>query len=157
MMITEMLPAHLEQAKLLLESCFGESAWSMDSLRSQLDKADSRCTVAVDDDNVIGFLAFEQVLDEGSIVELAVHPDHRRKGIARQMIETAIQSAEGLNIVFLEVRESNAPAIGLYESLGFERIAVRKGYYDHPKEDAVIYRLMPEPKVSTIPYNNMIG
>ena len=137
-----MLPAHLEQVKSLLDLCFGDSAWTLDSLRSQLEKSDSRCTVAVEDDRIIGFLAFEQVLDEGSIVEVAVHPDCRRNGIARSLITTAIQSAEGLNTVFLEVRESNTPAVKLYESLGFTQIAVRKGYYDHPKEDAVIYRMI---------------
>ena len=140
MMITAMLPAHLKQVKALLDTCFGESAWTMESLRSQLDKADSHCTVAVEGDTVIGFLAFEQVLDEGSIVEVAVHPDHRRRGIAKALITSAIHSADGLKTVFLEVRESNTPAIKLYESLGFERIAVRKGYYDHPKEDAVIMK-----------------
>ena len=141
MRITEMLPAHLEQVKALLDLCFGDSAWTKDSLRSQLEKSDSRCTVAVEDDRIIGFLAFEQVLDEGSIVEVAVHPDCRRNGIARSLITSAIQSAEGLNTVFLEVRESNTPAVGLYESLGFERIGVRKGYYQKPKEDAVIMNL----------------
>lgn len=140
MMITAMQPAHIKQVKALLDACFGESAWTMESLRSQLDKADSQCTVAVKGDTVIGFLAFEQVLDEGSIVEVAVHPDYRRMGIAKALITSAINSAEGLHTAFLEVRESNVPAVKLYESFGFERIAVRKGYYDHPKEDAVIYR-----------------
>ena len=141
MMIKEMLPALLEQVQSLLDICFGESAWTPDALRSQLDKPDSRCMVAMEDDTVVGFLAFEQVVDEGSIVEVAVHPDHRRRGIARGLITSAIDSADGLHTVFLEVRESNTPAIMLYESLGFERIAVRKGYYDRPKEDAVIMNL----------------
>ena len=142
MMITAMQPAHLKQVKALLDTCFGESAWTMESLRSQLDKADSRCTVAAEDDTVIGYLAFEQVLDEGSIVEVAVHPDYRRRGIAKALITSAINSAEGLHTVFLEVRESNVPAVRLYESFGFERIGVRKGYYQKPKEDAVIMNLL---------------
>ena len=141
MMIGKMQPVHLEQVKALLDTCFGESAWSMESLRSQLDKTDSRCTVAIEDNTVIGFLAFEQVLDEGSIVEVAVHPDYRRRGIAKALITSAVNSAEGLHTVFLEVRESNVPAVRLYESFGFERIGVRKGYYQKPKEDAVIMYL----------------
>lgn len=142
MMIKEMLPAHVKQVKVLLDTCFGESAWTMDALCSQLEKLDSRCTVAIEDDTVIGFLAFEQVVDEGSIVEVAVHPDCRRRGIARSLITSAINSADGLHSVFLEVRESNTPAVRLYEDLGFEQIAVRREYYDHPKEDAVIMNLL---------------
>ena len=140
MRIIKMLPEHLNDVRVLLERCFGESAWSAETLRSQMEKADSRCTVAVEDDVIVGFLAFEQIADEGSIVEVAVHPDHRRKGIARALIESAL-SDDSLKEIFLEVRESNMPAIRLYESLGFERIGIRKGYYDKPKEDAVIYRL----------------
>lgn len=140
MMILKMTSAHLDDGKALLDICFGESAWSMESLRSQLGKSDSRCTVAVQDERIVGFLAFEQILDEGSIVEVAVHPDYRRQGIARELIESAIKD-NSLKEIYLEVRESNIPAIRLYESLGFERVGVRKGYYDNPKEDSVIYRL----------------
>ena len=134
-----MRPDQLGAVKELLELCFGAAAWSMDSLRSQLDKPGSLCLVAAEDNRIVGYLAFEQVLDEGSIVEVAVHPDYRRRGIARGMIQYAL-SDHSLKEIFLEVRESNAPAIGLYERFGFERIGVRKEYYDNPKEDAVLYR-----------------
>ena len=141
MMIETMRPEQLGAVKTLLDICFGGGAWSADALRSQLEKPDSRCTVALEEDSVVGFLAFEQVLDEGSIVEVAVHPDHRRKGIARELIRSALAD-DSLKEIFLEVREGNKPAVALYESLGFEPVGVRKGYYDHPKEDAVLYRLL---------------
>lgn len=144
MMIQNMRPGQLDGVKALLDVCFGDSAWSAESLRSQLDKADSRCIVAVEDDTVIGFLAFEQVLDEGSIAEVAVHPDHRRKGIARELI-CSVLSDNSIVEIYLEVRESNLSAIALYESLGFERIGVRKGYYEHPTEDAVMMVKKPSP------------
>ncbi len=140
MKIVTMTAEHLGEVKALLDVCFSESAWSMDSLRSQMEKADSHCTVAIEQDSVIGFLAFEQVLDEGSIIEVAVAPDCRRKGIAKALITQAIQSADGSAAVFLEVRESNAPAVSLYEALGFEQIGERKDYYDRPKENAIIMR-----------------
>ena len=76
----------------------------------------------------------------GSIIEVAVAPDCRRKGIAKALITQAIQSADGPAAVFLEVRESNAPAVSLYEALGFEQIGERKDYYDRPKENAIIMR-----------------
>ncbi len=144
MKIVTMTAEHLGEVKALLDVCFGESAWSMDSLRSQMEKADSHCTVAIEQDSVIGFLAFEQVLDEGSIIEVAVAPDCRRKGIAKALITQAIQSADGPAAVFLEVRESNAPAVSLYEALGFEQIGERKDYYDRPKENAIIMRKKDE-------------
>ena len=131
----------LGDAKNLLDICFGENAWSSDMLYSQLEKPESRCTVAVDGDTLVGFLAFEQIADEGSVIEVAVHPDYRRQGIARALIMSALDDADGLCVVFLEVRESNRAAIALYESLGFEKLGVRKDYYRDPKENGIIYRL----------------
>ena len=139
-MIALMQPEHVEAVKDLLDTCFDENSWSVESIQSELEKADSRCTVAVEDSKVVGFLAFEQIADEGSIVEITVSPDYRRRGIARALICEALQVCEGLRTVFLEVREGNAPAVALYESLGFERIAIRRGYYDKPKENAIIMR-----------------
>ena len=138
-MVRVMQPAHLDDVKALLDICFGESAWSAESVRSQLENPVSRCVVAVEDDRLVGYLAFEQVSDEGSIVEIAVHPAYRRRGIAREML-TSVTNDNSLKEIFLEVRESNAPAIALYQSLGFEEIAVRRGYYDHPKENAVVMK-----------------
>ena len=143
MKIEAMRPGQIPAVKALLDTCFGESAWSEESVRSQLEKSDSSCTVAVENGEIIGYLAFEQIADEGSIIEVAVRPDHRRRGIARELIGEALKN-NSLQEIFLEVRESNAPALALYESLGFERIGVRKGYYSNPKEDAVNMRKIYE-------------
>ena len=140
-MIRRMTPGDVGEVKALLDICFGASAWSEDSVKSQLDKAYSMCCVAIVDERIIGYLAFECICSEGSIVEVAVHPDHRRKGIAREMIQDAMDDCGDLDAVYLEVRESNIPAISLYKSLGFEEAGKRRDYYDDPKENAVIYRL----------------
>ena len=144
MRIIKMLPEHLKEVKALLDLCFNESAWSLEALRSQLNKPDSVCTIALADDRIAGFLAFEKILDEGSITELAVHPDYRRRGIAKMLIEQAEKSAADLSSTFLEVRESNTPAIMLYKSVGFEEIGRRLDYYDSPKENAIIMRKIYE-------------
>ena len=141
MIIEKMRAEQIDAVKELLDLCFGDSAWSLDALRSQLQKPVSRCYVAIEEESVIGFLAFEQVLDEGSIAELAVHPAYRRQGIARELIRSVLDNS--IKEIFLEVRESNTPAIALYESLGFERIGTRKGYYDAPKENALVMRKKP--------------
>jgi len=138
MILTKMQPTHTEGVKDLLDICFGNSAWSIDSVKAQLDKPVSYCAVAMDDDRVVGYIAFEMILDEGSIVELAVHPDHRCKGIGRKLVELMLTSCSGLKTVCLEVRAGNVPAIALYNSMGFKPISRRKDYYDSPTEDAVI-------------------
>lgn len=144
MTIRGMLPDDVGEVKALLDACFGSSAWSEQSILSELEKSDSYCTVAVKDGVIVGYLAFEQIADEGGIIEVAVRPDCRRQGIAKRLIESASDSSEGLSEVFLEVRESNMPAVALYEGLGFERIALRRDYYDAPKENAIIMRKVYE-------------
>ena len=74
------------------------------------------------------------------ISNVAVSPDHRRQGIASTLIEALLRRAEELQLSFvtLEVRESNAPAIALYGRFGFTPVGRRKGYYDAPKEDAIL-------------------
>jgi ribosomal-protein-alanine N-acetyltransferase len=138
MILCKMQPGHIEGVKKLLDSCFGESAWSAESIASQLDKTDSYCAVAVDEETVVGYIAFEAILDEGSIVELAVAPEFRRKGVGKKLVELMLTSCSGVKTICLEVRASNTPAKALYEAFGFEPISVRKNYYDDPREDAVI-------------------
>ena len=140
MTLTKMRPEHIPGVRTLLEVCFGKSAWTEDMIRLQLLKPEAACAVALENSSVIGYLAYEQILDEGSIVEVAVHPDYRRQGIAKKLITEMPDARKDLSVVFLEVRESNTAAIALYESLGFEKIGVRKGYYDHPKDNAIIMR-----------------
>ena len=141
-MIRFMTPGDVGEVKALLDICFGASAWSEASILSQLEKPDSICYVAVDEESVIGYLAFEYIFGEGSIIELAVHPDYRRQGIARSLIQKAADDCDDLDVAYLEVRESNIPAISLYKSLGFTEIGRRRDYYKNPKEDAVIMQLI---------------
>ena len=138
MILCKMQPGHIAGVKELLDNCFGDSAWSVQSIASQLDKSDSYCAVAVDEEMVVGYIAFESIVGEGSIVELAVSPKYRRKGIGRKLVELMLTSCSGVQTVCLEVRASNTAAKALYEALDFQPISVRKHYYDNPREDAVI-------------------
>jgi ribosomal-protein-alanine N-acetyltransferase len=76
------------------------------------------------------------------MMNVAVHPDHRRRGIAEALILALSEDlkAGGNQCLTLEVRASNAPAIALYENLGFRQVGLRKNYYHKPKEDALILR-----------------
>ena len=137
-LLCKMQPSHVDGVKELLDSCFGESAWSRESVSAQLDNPVSYCAVAADGERVVGYIAFEQILDEGSLIELAVDPEYRRKGVGRKLVELMLTSCDGVKTICLEVRAGNVPAIELYQAMGFRAISVRRDYYDNPKEHAVI-------------------
>ncbi len=92
---------------------------------------------------IAGFTIFWVVEDEMHILNLAVLPESRRRGLAKQLVLAAIRLAgsKGAKRAFLEVRASNAAAQKLYSNLGFTGTAVRREYYDSPVEDAVVMTL----------------
>ena len=95
--------------------------------------------VAIDCNRIVGFLVARTLAaDEREILNLAVAPDFRRKGVARTLLESAFKGFRGG--VFLEVRESNKVAQEFYKSLGFQELSRRKGYYDSPPETAIVMK-----------------
>lgn len=102
------------------------------------------CLVAIEErseggDSVLGFASARQsVPEEAEILNIAVHPLARRRGIARALLAQLLRMLDGE--VFLEVRASNLAAIQLYESLQFGRAGIRPAYYSHPTEDGVVLR-----------------
>jgi ribosomal-protein-alanine N-acetyltransferase len=91
---------------------------------------------------VVGDVVALVMADEGEIADLAVVPSARRRGIARSLLErtTADAMEAGVRALYLEVRESNAAARALYQAVGFEPVGRRRGYYQHPSEDALLLR-----------------
>ena len=115
-----------------------------EQLFSCLDCSKHVFAVACDpQQRILGYAEMGYVLDEGYISNVAVDVEYRRQGIASELMQCMIDRATELKLSFisLEVRESNTPAINLYESLNFEKIAVQKNYYSLPKENAVIMTL----------------
>jgi ribosomal-protein-alanine N-acetyltransferase len=125
-----------------LEKIFFSDPWSETSISSELNNPLSLWLVAVDNDRVVGYVGSQTVLDGADMMNIAVDPAYRRQGVAAELIErleTALKS-KGVICLVLEVRASNAPAIALYDKLGFAIVGRRPNYYRHPKEDALIMR-----------------
>lgn len=89
---------------------------------------------------IAGYCGIRNIAGEGEISNVAVAESFRRKGIGRALLEYMLKEASfhGIGDCTLEVRLSNMPAIRLYESLGFKSEGIRPGFYDKPKEDALI-------------------
>ena len=138
--IVPMTAEHLDEVAELERICFS-APWSRGMLAEELDNALSAFLVALDGEgHVAGYAGVQVVLDEGYITNVAVHPAHRRQGIASKLLEVFAAFARGNGLAFLtlEVRASNAAAIALYTKLGFVQAGRRKNYYEHPREDAWI-------------------
>jgi len=114
--------------------------WPQNAFRIELANVGARCWVAQADKQVVGALVFWRVLDEAELTTIAVHPMFRRRGIAHQLLQTAMDAAyaEGARIYHLEVRAGNVAAQKLYESFGFEVVGRRPKYYQDTGEDAVL-------------------
>jgi len=118
--------------------------WPERSFRFELsENTASRCWVAETDERVVGMLVAWLFVDEVHIATIAVHPEHRRQGIARKLLSHVLQSAmwEGAQSSFLEVRASNIPAQDMYRKFGYEEVGRRKRYYKDNDEDAILMNL----------------
>ena len=142
MIITDMKPQHVTQVAELEKICFGTEAWSEKSVASELDNPLSFWLVAEDDGRVAGYVGSQTVMDETDMMNVAVHPDYRKQGIATTLIVGLVEELrkKGSHCLTLEVRASNENAIALYRKLDFQQIGLRKNYYHNPKEDALILR-----------------
>ena len=141
MTIERMTAAHVSQVAHIETLCFNDP-WSEKSVASELNNKLAHWIVCVEGDTVLGYVGTQTVLDETDMMNIAVHPDHRRKHIADKLMESLVADlkAMGSHSLTLEVRASNAPAIALYERWGFAEVGRRRNYYRNPREDALILR-----------------
>lgn len=116
--------------------------WSENVLLSELSNPLSLWLVAVQENDVVGYVGAQIVPDEADMMNIAVNDSHRRMGIGRELVVQLLSKLkeQGVRSLSLEVRASNTPAISLYTELGFEVVGRRPGYYKMPKEDALIMR-----------------
>ena len=113
--------------------------WDEASVRSELTNKLALWLVALDGEQVVGYVGSQTVLQEADMMNIAVADSHRRQGIARMLVEELIRQLDAYQLT-LEVRQSNGAAISLYDSMGFTQVGLRKNYYQKPKENALILR-----------------
>ena len=138
---TLMKSDHVAQIALLEQSCFS-MPWSENSIRYELSNPLSLWVVAMEGDCVAGYVGSQSVMGEADMMNLAVAPNYRRKGIGERLVTELVSylAKRDVSSLTLEVRASNDPAIRLYEKLGFTKVGCRPGYYRNPREDAWILR-----------------
>lgn len=141
MEIRVMEKADIAQIAELEKLCFSDP-WSESAFAYELGNPLSLWLVASDNDVVAGYVGSQTVIDEADMMNIAVAPAYRRKKIAEKLVLSLIEmlNKKGAKSLTLEVRVSNAPAISLYEKLGFIQVGRRPGYYRNPREDAYILR-----------------
>ncbi|HEU4569946.1 MAG TPA: ribosomal protein S18-alanine N-acetyltransferase [Gemmatimonadales bacterium] len=127
----------------VLERASFSDPWSPRSLEETIGLPGMLALVAVDgDDRLLGYLFGRELAGEAEVLNVAVAPAARRGGVGRALLTAALAwfAGRGAGETFLEVRASNQAAIALYEGAGFRAVGRRPGYYQHPTEDAVLYR-----------------
>ena len=141
MRIVMMESCHVPQVAALEKLCFSDP-WSENSVASELSNELSCWLVALDEDTVAGYVGSQTVLGETDMMNLAISPEYRRKGIAKALVSALVEQLKQResHCLTLEVRLSNEPARALYASLGFVQIGRRPGYYHNPKADGLILR-----------------
>ena len=114
--------------------------WSREAFEDTLVMEHYRYFVAEENESILGYCGFLFAADEGEIPNVCVAAAARRRGIGKLLMNALCKEAKncGVTSLFLEVRLSNVAARGLYRLCGFEEIGIRKGFYELPKEDAVL-------------------
>ena len=138
--IREARMGDLDDVLALEQDCF-HPPWRESSLISEIGDTDGLVLTAERGGRFVGFCMLHRAGDQAELYQIAVCPGARRNGTALELLREAERRilAAGMKEAFLEVRASNAPAMGLYEKAGWHRLGMRKNYYTDPVEDAVLY------------------
>ncbi len=142
--VVAMTRTHIDALMPYEREMFGTEAWTVSSYRAELADTRLRHYVAAESraGDLLGWAGIMVVGDTAEVLTVGVVPAARRAGIARGLLANLIAEARRRNAteVFLEVRDDNLAAIALYQSEAFERVGVRRGYYDGGRVDAVTMR-----------------
>ena len=125
-----------------IEAASMPNPWKVPSYIEAINSDHAFIIVAMDEKKVAGFSVFYLTPPEAELPDIVVEKSYRGQGLGKQLLEYAATELTSKNIdtIFLEVRESNAPARALYTKMGFEEIGKRKYFYSNPVEDAICMR-----------------
>ncbi|WP_026522936.1 tRNA (adenosine(37)-N6)-threonylcarbamoyltransferase complex dimerization subunit type 1 TsaB [Butyrivibrio sp. VCB2001] len=139
--IRPMTAEDVEDAWKLEQINLGKEAWTQKQLLDAMTRDDTIYLVAEMAGRIVGLCGVQNISGEGEVTNVSVSGDVRREGCGYKMVKQLLERGKGIGIrdYTLEVRAQNAPAIRLYEKLGFKSEGVRPGFYEDPKDDAVIY------------------
>ena len=123
-----------------LEAKNFSDAWTLQGVRETFEQSHAFITVAEADDQIVGYCIIYYAMDEAEIARIATCQTVRRTGIGKGLLNYTCECCRDKQIerLLLDVRESNEGAIAFYENYGFQTDGIRKGFYDMPKEDAVL-------------------
>lgn len=137
--LTRLAPQHVDSLAALEQMCFAVP-WTRQAFIDELQNPLARYTLLSYAGEAVAYAGYWHIVDEGHITNIAVHPSHRRCGLASRLLAHMLEEAQenGLHLLTLEVRVSNAAAIALYEKFDFTAAGIRKRYYSDNGEDALI-------------------
>lgn len=136
--IRAMTAADLDEV-LAIEQASFMTPWKREHFESELSGKHSFPFVAVCEGRVAGYVCLMSLFEEAQILDIAVSPEQRGRGIARLLMvhACAVAREHKAEVLSLEVRSSSSAAIGLYQSSGFRQVGIRTNYYDN-SEDAIL-------------------
>lgn len=145
--IREMTEADIEKVSLIEEECFS-MPWKPDDFKEMIERDNMTYVVLLVDGEIAGGAGLRNILGDGEITNVAISNKYRGNGYSKPMMVKLLEIGDslGCSAYTLEVRVSNEAAIKLYESVGFENVGVRPGFYEHPREDAYIFWKYPAEK-----------
>ena len=141
--ILENTPDNVQQITDIELVCFGDEAWSKNLVQSEFANTFSTFVAYIVSNTIVGYVSFRTVFEEMQVGNVAVLPQYRRQGIAKQLVNFMMQLAKqhGCEVAELEVNTANDSAVALYQGCGFSVVSTRKNYYpksNHGSKDAYL-------------------
>ena len=139
-MIRSMVEVDIPRVFEIEQACFSDP-WTMQGFKDSLNETSAHLRIIENETGgIAGYACLYQVADEGEIVNVAIAPKCRQKGYGARLVRDLLLLGQelGAERFFLEVRKGNVAGRALYTSLGFVECGIRKGFYENPKEDAVL-------------------